>query len=76
MTDNKRNHPTRRRPDLEGTPTPEMIKAARLAADLPPGAAGAVVLHTAEQWLAWESGARRMHPIIWWAFQQRVNNQK
>jgi hypothetical protein len=71
----KRNHPNRSKPVLAGTPTPEQIKAAREAAGLDMDAAAAIVMDLGLTWAQWEAGARRMHPAIWWAFQQRVTNE-
>lgn len=71
MTD-KTNHPRRTKPDLPGTPMPEQILAARRAAGVSNFKAAELIMHTVAQFDAFETGERRMHPIIWWAFQQRV----
>lgn len=68
------NHPRRAKPDLPGTPTPEQIKAAREAAGLSVDQAAELVMHTWHQWTEWEEGLRRMHPIVWWASQQRAGS--
>lgn len=72
MTDNKRNHPGRAKPDLPGTPTGAEIWRAREAAGMTVEQAAAVVLHEPRQWEQWEGGDRRMHPVIWSAFLQRA----
>lgn len=53
-------------------PTPETIRAARLAAGLTQTAAAALIHGTMRAWQDWEAGARRMHPGLWELFQVKV----
>ena len=49
-------------------PSPEHIRAARVAAGLTQTAAGALVHSTCRSWQQWEAGDRRMHPAFWELF--------
>ena len=67
-------HPNRsKRPDAAAAnPTPEQIRAARLACDLTPKDAAALIYCTATAWAEWEAGTRRMHPASWTLWRMRV----
>jgi hypothetical protein len=62
----------RRWPDTAPSPSAEDIRKERLVHDLTVEQAAALIWYTPKQWLAFESGERRMHPCTWWAFQKRV----
>ncbi|CAJ4368781.1 XRE family transcriptional regulator [Burkholderia pseudomallei] len=49
-------------------PTPAQVRAAREAAGLTQGAAGAVVHVDLRSWQRWESGERTMHLAYWELF--------
>lgn len=67
-----KNHPRRAKAAPAGTPTPDEMKQLREAAGLTQEQAAALIWYGADQWAAWESGEKRMHPCAWWAFQQRL----
>lgn len=70
------NHPNRsRRGDAPGrNPDPAEIRAAREAAGLTQTQAAEIVWGNLRSWQNWEAGATRMHPAIFWAWQQRVKS--
>jgi hypothetical protein len=57
-------------------PTPEQIKAARLAANMTQAEAAAVVHRTSstgfKRWSEWECGAKKMPPAEWELFNLKV----
>lgn len=53
-------------------PTPEEIKAARLAAGLSQLAAARRVYCGETTWQNWELGTRKMHPAFWELFNMKV----
>lgn len=53
-------------------PSPEVIRAARLAAGLTLAQAAALVHTSVRAWSQWEAGDRRMHPAMWELFQVRT----
>lgn len=63
------NHPNRsRRANPAANPTPDEIRAARLAAGLTQREAAALVHATVSAWEEWEQGRRRMHPGLFELF--------
>jgi hypothetical protein len=54
-------------------PTPDEVKAARVAAGLTQTAAADLVHRTLRNWQQWESGARRIDLALWDLFQLKVN---
>lgn len=62
---------SRRAPAPGSNPDPAQIRAAREAAGLTQTQAADLVWYTLSAWQRWEQGERRMHPAIWWAWQQR-----
>lgn len=57
-------------------PTPEQIRAARLAAGLTQVQAGQAVYSALRTWEDWEAGRRGMHPAIWHLFLLRSGPEK
>lgn len=53
-------------------PTPEQVRAAREAAGLLQREAAELIWVSEITWRQWESGARRMLPVVWWAFNKRA----
>ncbi len=53
-------------------PTPDEIITARKDAGLTQTEAGRKIWGSLTSWQKYESGDRRMHPAIWWAFVQRT----
>ena len=62
------NHPNRAKARPEGTPTPEEIKAARIAAGLTQVEAAALIRYSEIAWKQWEGGTRPMAWATWFAF--------
>lgn len=58
------------------SPTPEEIISARKAVGLTQGQAAAVVYYKDRFWRAIESGATRIHPIIWQVWLIRAGLEK
>ena len=50
------------------SPSPEIVKAKRLAAKLTQTEAAALVYSTLSAWQRWEQGERKMHPGLWELF--------
>lgn len=57
-------------------PTPAQVRAAREAAGLTQGAAGAVVHVDLRSWQRWESGERTMHVAFWELFLMKTGDGK
>jgi DNA-binding transcriptional regulator YiaG len=53
-------------------PTPETIRAARMAAGLSQTAAARLVSATLRSWQQWEAGDNRMHPGLFELFQLKT----
>jgi hypothetical protein len=53
-------------------PTPDAIRAARLALGLTQTQAGAVIYASLRAWQDYESGARRLHPGLWELWQAKL----
>ena len=53
---------------LIDAPTPDQVKAARLAAELSQLEAGALIGRTGQDWYRYESGRRAMDPSTWALF--------
>ena len=53
----------------ETNPTPEEIRAARMAAGLSQTAAARIVHASLRSWQQWEAGDNRMHPGLFELFQ-------
>lgn len=45
-------------------PTPDQIRAARLATGLTQAQAGELIMCSTRAWERWEQGARKMHPAF------------
>ena len=58
------------------SPTPEQIRAARLAAHLTQTAAGELLHTTCRTWQQWEAGDRAMHPAFWELFQRKLGEEQ
>lgn len=54
------------------TPAPEQIKQARQEAGQTQAEAAALIWVSEIAWRQWESGARRMLPVAWWAYNKRA----
>lgn len=54
------------------TPTPDQVRATRKAAGQTQAEAGALIWCSEITWRQWESGARKMMPVAWWAYNKRV----
>lgn len=68
------NHPNRsRRANPAAKPTPEEIRAARIAAGLTQREAAALIYATQSAWEDWEQGRRRMHPGLFKLFLIKVD---
>lgn len=68
------NHPNRsRRANPAANPTPEEIRAARIAAGLTQREAAALIYATQSAWEDWEQGRRRMHPGLFELFLIKVD---
>ncbi len=50
------------------SPTPEQVRAARLAAGLTQPAAAKLIYSTLRTWQDWEYGVTPMHPGLWELF--------
>ena len=60
------SHPNRSRAGgLARNPSPEEVKAARVAAGLTQTEAAALLHTTCRVWQQYEAGVRRMHPAFW-----------
>lgn len=69
------NHPNRRGRGVtaHSNPTPEAIRQARLALNLTPEQAAALVYENARRWMKWETDeGPRMHPAVWQLFKERA----
>jgi hypothetical protein len=66
------NHANRSRNNVAAVPTPAQVRKARLAADLTPGAAGALIHERATRWAKFESGEAHMHPAAWELFNLKL----
>lgn len=53
-------------------PTPDQVRAAREAAGQLQREAADLIWVTEITWRQWESGARKMSPVAWWAYNKRV----
>jgi DNA-binding transcriptional regulator YiaG len=53
-------------------PSPEEIRAARLAARLTQSQAGAVVYRKLRNWQQWEGGERQMDVALWELFRMKI----
>jgi DNA-binding transcriptional regulator YiaG len=62
-------HPNRGPKGPSANPAPEVIRAAREAANLTQTSAAALVYATLRRWQDWEAGDHRMHPGLWELFQ-------
>jgi DNA-binding transcriptional regulator YiaG len=56
-------------------PTPDQVRAAREAADQTQAEAAALIWVSEIAWRQWESGARRMTPVAWWAYNKRAERR-
>lgn len=67
-------HPNRSKktPSPARNPTPDEIRAARLAHGLTQAQAAEVLFSSLRAWEDWENGRRRMHPVFWIFFQQNA----
>ena len=66
------NHPNRSTRITADTPSPAVIKAARLAAGLTQTEAAALVYRRLNSWQDWEAGNRHIDLGLWDLFQRRV----
>lgn len=66
------NHPNRSRNNPERNPTPDEIRAARLAAGLTQTDAAEKIHCSLRTWQQWEAGERRMHLAFWDLFQRKA----
>lgn len=66
------NHPNRNPNSRAASPAGRVIRTARLAANLTPQAAGALVYERASRWMAFEADEARMHPATWELWQRKV----
>lgn len=65
MTMPSLNHPNRNRNSAAAAPTGAQVRAARMAANMTAGDAGALIYERATRWLAFEEERARMHPASW-----------
>jgi len=68
------NHPnrSRKRPSRAAAPSPDEIRARRLAAGLTQRQAAELVHATLRAWESWEQGERPMHPGLFELFGIKV----
>jgi hypothetical protein len=65
------NHPNRSK-SANSNPTPEMVRAARVAAALTQTEAASLIHGTMRAWQEYEAGNRRMHPGLWELFRMKI----
>jgi DNA-binding transcriptional regulator YiaG len=65
------NHPNRSK-SAGANPTPEQIRAARVAASLTQTEAALLIHGTMRSWQEYEAGNRRMHPGLWELFRMKI----
>lgn len=53
-------------------PTPQQIRAARLAGDLTQAAAAELIYCKPRAWMDWETGTRNMHPAFFELFKRKT----
>lgn len=56
-------------------PTPQEIRRARLEAGLTQEQAARIVCSKRLAWARWESGERKMHPVLFWYFVNAVRRR-
>lgn len=59
------NHPNRNPNSATASPRGAQVRAARMAANMTAGQAGALVYERATRWLAFEEDRAHMHPALW-----------
>lgn len=69
------NHPNRNANSMAASPTAAQVRKARLAADLTPQEAGALVYERSQRWLKFENGEARMHPAVWELFNVKLSQR-